>query len=114
MAKDVGNIEFVKIYLKQWLSEMQDKNACVTWNISSAWTNTHLSILYKLAFELGYCCEDRDTAKKENYAKTVQQEYYQVDFSLYRHIKNSYWNLDYAIEHENEKYNITKNKVYFL
>lgn len=111
MPKEVSTVEFAKIYLEQWLEVMKNTGSSKTWNYNSAWTNTHMTILYKLASALEYCNADRETVEKQDYAKTVQQEYYQVDFSLYRYIKNSYWNLDYAIEHENEKYNITKSRV---
>ena len=105
---DIDNNEFANLYLKTWIDIMSNEGTCKTWNNNTNWTETHLTILYKLAVELGYCNKDKEKAKKDDYGKTVQQEYYQVDFSLYKHYEDSYWNLDYAIEHENDVYNIYK------
>lgn len=105
-----NSLEFCKNYIKTWLGKMEgDVNLSNrrSWHNSSEWTIKHLTILYDLARGLGYILDD----EKQSYGCSVQQEYYRVDFTLYNHIKDSYWNLDYAIEHENEKYYIKKNKL---
>ena len=59
-------------------------------------------ILYPLAIKLGY---------SNNYGTEVQQEYYNVDFTLYNYHQQSVWSLDYAIEHENAEFILKEGRI---
>lgn len=95
------NKQFCEKYLKCWTSAMlaDDKELLRSWTSSYRWTKYNMEkVLDKLATAL--------SPKYDEYGKTKSREYYRVDFSLYSWFGQSVWTLDYAIEHENERFEI--------
>lgn len=124
IMNDISNEQFVAEYLKCWLNAMKTDDMVAAWHGYHDWTVMHMNrVLYPLAHKLGACnecncsnCrkltgkgeEDRCKYFCKMYAWTIQQEYYNIDFSLYNSYKQSVWSLEYAIEHENAEFVIGK------
>ena len=127
VMKDISNEQFVSEYLKCWLKAMEDDDMVAAWHGYHDWTVMHMNrILYPLARALGACeesgcencqklhCKDMDKRCKyfcKMYAWTIQQEYYNIDFSLYNSYAQSLWSLEYAVEHENAEFVIKDDKI---
>ena len=121
---DISNEQFVAEYLKCWLNAMKTDDMVAAWHGYHDWTVMHMNrVLYPLAHKLGACnecncsnCrkltgkgeEDRCKYFCKMYAWTIQQEYYNIDFSLYNSYKQTVWSLEYAIEHENAEFVLGK------
>lgn len=102
------DLEFCKRYLNCWLNAMLDKNSELLNEWHGNWTDAHMQkVLYPLARLYGHT----------TYGYDIQKEYYRVDFTVYTHYGNSVCTLDYAIEHENARFeldgNTIKNKGWF-
>lgn len=124
IMNDISNEQFVAEYLKCWLNAMKTDDMVAAWHGYHDWTVMHMNrVLYPLARELGACkkfaCEacnsfaDSDGDERcryfcKAYRTTIQQEYYNIDFSLYNSYEQSVWSLEYAIEHENAEFVIGK------
>lgn len=124
IMNDISNEQFVTEYLKCWLNAMKTDDMVAAWHGYHDWTVMHMNrVLYPLAHSLGACkkfacaaCDsfaDRDGDERcryfcKAYRTTIQQEYYNIDFSLYNSYKQSLWSLEYAIEHENAEFVLDK------
>lgn len=97
------DLEFCTKYLQAWLNAMLDKDEELmsAWFGLHKWTKVHMDkVLYPLALDLGY---------NNKYGTSFQKEYYRVDFTLYNYYEQSIWTLDYAVEHENEEFELGDN-----
>lgn len=125
IMNDISNEQFVAEYLRCWLDAMKTDDMVAAWHGYHDWTVMHMNrVLYPLARSLGACTESscsncrNMTGKGEEdrcryfckmYAWTIQQEYYNIDFSLYNSYEQSLWSLEYAIEHENAEFVLGKD-----
>jgi hypothetical protein len=105
--------EFCREYLKIWIGAMLNENSGLlkSWHGSlHEWTVKHMAnVLYPLADTL-YPFFDKFQDKNSTYGYTRQQEYYNVDFSLYRYYGLSVWTLDFAVEHENAEFSLASGE----
>lgn len=95
------NKTFCEKYLTCWTNAMlaDDKELLKSWASSHKWTKNNMEkVLNELAIALN--------PNYNEYGKTKSKEYYRVDFSLYSWFRQSVWTLDYAIEHENERFEL--------
>jgi len=91
------DVEFCKRYLNCWLNAMLDENGELLNAWHGQWTDAHMNkVLYPLAKLYGHT----------TYGEDIQKEYYRVDFTVYTHYEDSVWTLDYAIEHENARFEL--------
>ncbi len=125
IMNDISNEQFVAEYLKCWLDAMKTDDMVAAWHGYHDWTVMHMNrVLYPLARALGACkkfaCEacnsfaDSDERCRyfcKAYRTTIQQEYYNIDFSLYNSYEQSLWSLEYAIEHENAEFVLGKGNT---
>ena len=99
------NYEFCAEYINTWIDAMLDSNNVLlsAWYGLHDWTKAHMAnVLYPLAERLGYY---------NKYGTGFQQEYYNVDFTLYNYREQSVWSLDYAVEHENDEFILKDGKI---
>lgn len=127
IMNDISNEQFVAEYLKCWLNAMKTDDMVAAWHGYHDWTVMHMNrVLYPLACLLractesscSNCCERTGKGEEDRckyfckmYAWTVQQEYYNIDFSLYNSYEQSVWSLEYAIEHENAEFVLGKGNA---
>ncbi len=109
-------LKFCKDYMDIWIRAMNTESELLSsWRGShlNGWTKAHMKyVLYKLAEEYHYKNgEDRE----DGYATSYQKEYYRVDFTMYSHYDEPCcWTLDYAIEHENDEFELNNDTKYSI
>lgn len=118
---------FIMNYLESWKNAMSQESAVSLYkegknNTGMKWTEFHMKfILYPLVRILnqeGDCnfCEKTEKGCPDSCRDRLwSNEYYKVDFLLYRYKDKEkypyYWNLQYAIEHENNHFRFNEGKV---
>ena len=124
--KNNETVHFIMNYLESWKNAMSQAEVSLYKegkdNAGMKWTEFHMKfILYPLVRMLNKD-DDCDFCKdaEKNCPEPCQwvlwsREYYKVDFLLY-HYKDKerypyYWNLQYAIEHENDHFRFNEGKV---
>lgn len=113
MNKNEELLKFCKDYLECWTDAVINRGGANEWSDSGKWTDFHEEyIVIPLANRLNAQAmlgEMNDS----NQPEILEKEYYRIDFILYRYIDKArhFWTLDYAIEHENVKFNINDNKI---
>ena len=112
---------FIMNYLESWKNAMSQESAISLYKgdidkkVKKMWTEFHMKfILYPLVRMLnqdgdcGFCKEAEKSCPKSCQNRLWSKEYYKVDFLLYRYKDKEkypyYWNLQYAIEHENDHF----------
>ena len=117
---------FIMNYLESWKNAMSQAEVSLYKegkdNTGMKWTEFHMKfILYPLVHMLnqdGDCnsCEKTEKGCPGSCQWVLwSREYYKVDFLLYRYKDKKkypyYWNLQYAIEHENDHFRFNGGKV---
>jgi len=102
---------FFKEYLRQWAAAVKSnpQKAASAYVSSLYWTDFHMEKILK-EVNILYPNSDKryvDYKKKE----TWQTEYYRLDLGFYEFKQGNDWFLDYAIEHENARFKLRKDKT---
>lgn len=104
MAQKEELINFAEDYLECWTDAILEKGGASKWK--DDWTNFHeKNVLVPLSDKINAKTGQNELYKSEP-REVMEKEYYRIDFILYRYRNPQYhwWQLDYAIEHENEKF----------
>ncbi len=104
-------LNFCKDYLYCWTEAVINKGGDGQWSVSSNWTDFHeKNVIVPLKDRLNTLLKN---TCEYGQPEVLEKEYYRIDFILYRYIDKArhFWTLDYAIEHENAKFDINDNKI---
>lgn len=114
--------KFLETYFAHWGKAMEN-NLQLYSSASKTWTAFHMEkILYPLAEKLSpkgskdaykriSCenCKKKCPSSSCGHGETWSQEFYRVDFGLYRFSEEGFWGPDFLIEHENQHFKFDKN-----
>ena len=124
--KNIETVHFIMNYLESWKNAMSQAEVSLYKegkdNAGMKWTEFHMKfILYPLVRMLNQdgdcnsCKKTEEGCPESCKGRLWSKEYYKVDFLLYSYKdKEKYpycWNLQYAIEHENDHFRINEGKV---
>ncbi len=106
-------IKFSADYLECWTKAVMENGGASKWKNRTDWTLFHeKNVLVPMADKINAQAGQEEMHEAEP-PEVMEKEYYRIDFIFYRYIDKPryFWTLDYAIEHENQKFDANGEEI---